>query len=301
MRNIRYIIILVLLSIIFSSALLAIGIAADPGATLSYVKVFGVEAPLPSFFIINVNAEPMKYTLGISPGSRLTGYMPLPERDWVKLAFTETTLAAYDTIEVPIFISVPDMPENYNRAWAFNINIRQVGLDNMRGMSTVELALRLNWFVETKSVSQKLPDKNDEPISLSPAVWFIKFQDYENTRGQAVVQIRNDDEVRHTYFFKTHLPFYGDELMGQKLDVIPLVVEPDWWIPDEEWVMAKPDKFLFFNKAPKISLDPGESVEKLIKFDIPAGLMEGNTYEALVFIKPEGSAKNCRFIRFIFR
>lgn len=289
---------LILVSIVFG-----VGITIYPGASLSFVRAIGTEIRLPSLYVVNVNDKPMDYELRVLSTELLDGYFPLPDVEWVRLGQKEYRIQPYDTVEVPVFITIPQDSINYNRAWSFDVTVTQKPIDpKAAGFAMVQLGAKATWFVETKAVENYLPEPNGEPLAVSPGVWFVDFEGEEETAGEIPIEIRNDDDVEHTYYFEVYNePDFGDSIRGQKLDIMPMFAFSENWITNWEWLHPKPGKFLFFKKKPKITLGPGEVGKHFVELDFPEGVLGENVYETVVLIKPDGIGKDGRFVRFVVK
>ena len=295
---------LVLICVAFvTTSLIGAGITIYPGGTLTFVRAFDTDVRLPSLFVVNVNESPMDYELKVVSSKLLSGYFPVPDVEWVILGSTELTIDPYDTVEIPIMINVPDDSVNFNRAWSFDVQVTQTPVKRERaGFAMLQLGAKSTWLLETKSVSDYIPKPSDEPMAVSPGIWFVDFEGEEETKGEIPIEFRNDSDVEHTYYFEVYnTPDYGDSIRGQKLDIIPMFAYADNWITDKSWVYPKPGRFLFFKKQAKVTLAPGESGTHHIVVDIPEEALGENVYETVVFIKPENNVKLGRFIRFVIK
>ncbi len=278
------------------------GISISPGACLTFVRELGVEAPLPPLKIVNVNDSPMFYSISASSGVNLRGYYPLADIEWVKLETNEATIPAYDSVIVPISIEIPDEPANLNRAWGFTVSVVQSGIDQENvGFTTIQLGAQGRWFVETKSMPNSLSREWEEPLVISPSLWTATFAEDEPTTGELSFNFMNNDDKPHTYTFMNYSPSYGDEIKGMSLDIIPLIGDEDSWISDRGWIQAKKKGFLFFKSSPKVKLNPGETAEQAVKFNLPREALGEKIYESLIFIKVDGEYKDGRFVRFVIR
>jgi len=287
---------------IVSSTLFGLGISISPGANLTYLRQLGGESELPPLTIINVNEQAMTYTITPSSQNILRGYCVLPDIEWVRLGLNDVEVQPFDTVEIPVFVTVPDDSGFANRAWSFMLSVKQkpIGQESS-SFTAIELAAQGYWFLETKSSENVLSKELDEPLVVSPSIWTATFAEDEPTTGELAFRLLNNDNVKHTYTFDEYTPYYGDEISGQKLDIIPLVSDEDSWVSDMGWITPKKKGFLFFKSKPKIKLNPGESAEQLVKVDIPPEALGDNTYEAVIFIKVDGQFNNGRFVRFILK
>ncbi len=291
-----------LVMILFTGSLLSLGISITPGASLTFVRDFGMEGDLPPLEIINVNESPMIYSIKVLAQSKLKGYFPVPDIEWVRLGMDEITVQPYDTAEVPIYVTIPDDPANHNRAWSVVVSVSQKPLNDSGGsFAAIELGAQASWFIETKSMPNSLSDKIDEPLVVSPSIWTGKFAEGEEPSGELAFEIMNNSDETHTYTFMNYHPAYGNELEGQKLDILPLIGDDESWISDRNWIEMKKKGFLFFKSIPKATLASGESAEFMVTVDVPTEALGEKVYESLVFIKVDGGLKNGRFVRFMIR
>jgi hypothetical protein len=278
------------------------GISISPGACLTFVRELGVEAPLPPLKIVNVNDSPMFYTISTTAGTNLRGYYPIADIEWAKVETQEVTIQAYDSVFIPIKITIPDDPSNLNRAWGFIVSVTQspVGKDG-GGLTLLQLGAQGHWLIETKSMPNTLSSEYAEPLVISPSLWTATFAEDEPTTGELSFSIMNNDNKPHTYTFMNYSPLYGDEIRGMSLDIIPLIGDADSWVSDKGWVEAKKSGFLFFKSSPKVKLNPGETAEQAVKFNLPREALGEKIYESLIFIKVDGEYKDGRFVRFVIR
>ncbi len=298
---VRRVLLLVSFLLIVGS-LFSMGISISPGATLTFVRELGDELKLPPLTLINVNENPMEYTIKVTAECRLKGYYSLPDIEWVRLSTENTVIEALDSAEVDIFVTIPDTPENMNRAWGFTISVTQKPLKKEAvGFAAIELGAQAHWFIETKSTPNNLSAALDEPLVVSPSLWTAIIGEDEPTTGELAFSLMNNDDVPHTYTFENYTPYYGDEVRGQVLDIVPLIGGGDSWVSEAAWVKMKKTGFLFFKSDPKVKLGPGESAELLVEVDVPRESLDGSTYESLIYIKVDGNYANGRFVRFIIR
>ncbi len=290
------------LIVLLAGSVWGLGISISPGATLTFVRELGEEVELPKLKIINVNDFPMEYSIKAVAECRLKGYYPIPDIEWVRLSTNNITVEALDSVEVDIFVSIPDVPANHNRAWGITLSAAQKPVKKQNaGFAAIELGAQATWFIETKSMPNQLSSELDEPLVVSPSLWTATFAEDEPTTGELSFSLMNNDDKPHTYTFTNYSPYYGDEITGMNLDIIPLFGDEDSWISDKGWIQVKKKGFLFFKSSPKVKLNPGESAEQFVKFDIPAEALGGKIYESLVFIKVDGENKGGRFVRFVIR
>jgi len=298
---VRRVLLLVSFLLIVGS-LFSMGISISPGATLTFVRELGDELKLPPLTLINVNEDPMEYTVKVTAECRLKGYNSIPDIEWVRLSTNKITVDALDSVEVDVFVTIPDTPENMNRAWGFTISVTQKPIKQEAvGFAAIELGAQANWFIETKSVPNNLSSELDEPLVVSPSLWTAVIGEDEPTTGELMFSFMNNDDMPHTYTFENYNPQYGDEIRGQVLDIVPLISGGDSWVSDAGWINVKKSGFLFFKSNPKVKLNPGESAEQIVKVDVPRESLDGSIYESLIYIKVDGEYDQGRFIRFVIR
>jgi hypothetical protein len=296
-------IISLIVSVFLASSLLALGISIEPGGALMVVQKFGVAAPGTPLKIINVNDSPMIYMINVLNGeSRIKGYSPIPDTTWVRPEKDSFVVQPHETLSVPMIVDIPPGEENYNRAWSCELMVTQISTQTpVPGATAVmELGAHAVWLIETPS-REVLPAKNKtDLLSVSPALWIVQYGDSTINNGEFPFQIRNDDNVKHTYSFQTYMPYYGDSIRGQRLDIMPITVDQNGWILDSTWITAKKTGFLFFKGSPKFTLKPGEIKEHIINLNLPLSKELGNKqYEGVILIKRDGETKGSRFIRFL--
>jgi len=290
------------LIVLLAGSVWGLGISIQPGATLTFLRELGDEVELPKLKIINVNDSPMEYSIEAVAECRLKGYYPIPDIEWVRLGKDKVEVPPNDSTEISIFLRIPDDPAHLNRAWGITISVSQKPkAGENSGFAAIELGAHANWFVETNTVVGELSNTLDEPLVVNPGIWFGTFAEDEPTEGELSFKLLNNDDKTHTYTFENYTPEYGNEIRGQKLDIIPLIGDETSWISDAGWVQTKKSGFAFFKSNPKIKLNPGESAEQAVLLNIPREAIGDKIYESLVFIKVDGEYKGGRFVRFIFR
>lgn len=291
-----------LLIFLLTVSVYALGISIEPGGALMAARIMGEPIPAPPLRIVNINDKPMEYSIEIIiDKQQIKGYYPLPDVEWVSVEKPEFVIEAHDTFELPITINIPDEEANYNSAWFYKIVVTQTNITEglTVGGSQIQLAATATWLIETPR-KLELAEKSYGELSIAPSTFFIRYGDSTINKAEFPVKIRNNDTINHTYRFETYFPYYGDTIRGLKLDIMPLIVDETGFILDKSWVRAKPDKFLFFNKAPKLKLNPGESGEQTILIDLPTSReLNEQRYEAILLVKPDNGYAKSRFIRFI--
>jgi len=285
--------------------LLGAGIYIEPGASLTYVKMFDSETPGKPLRLVNVNSVPMVYDISIiSAEQRLKGYLLLPDTMWVRPIGNHFKVEPWDTFDVPILISIPEDKANYNRAWACELSVIQSKWTSDKAVgkagAVLQLGANATWLIETPT-QNKLPDKGTDPISVSPGIWSVQYGDSTENKVILPIKIRNDDDVEHTYTFESYIPDFGDSIVGMRLDIFPLTIEETGWIFDPSWIRPKPKKFLgLFKRKPAIKLKPGEEGEYPIIVDLPPTTELGDRrYEGVILIRQDGQSFGSRFTRYI--
>jgi len=307
-RNLRTIIFTIVSILVVIVPIWGAGISISPGASLVYVKKFDSKVPGKPLRIININSVPMTYDISVTVEKhRLKGYLPLPDTMWVRPMKNHFKVEPWDSFDVPIQISIPNDPANYNRAWVCDLAVTQskwVDTTKVKGKAgtVLQLGARAAWLIETPTES-KLPDANEDPLTVAPGIWAIQYGDSTSNKGVLPIKIRNDDNVKHEYIFESYIPNFGDTIIGRKLDIFPLTTEETGWILDPSWIRPKPKRFLWlFKKKPAITLKPGEEGEYPILIDFPPSNELGERrYEGVILIRPDGQRTGSRFVRYVFR
>lgn len=281
------------------------GIYIEPGASLTFVRLFDSQAPGQPLRIVNINSTPMVYEIrAVADEYRLKGYIPMPDTLWVKPTMNNIKVEPYDTVDIPIQITIPKGDENFNRAWLCELSVMQSPWQDPAGKgktgTMLQLGARATWLIETP-FNRNLPAKGADPLSVAPSIQPIQYGDSTINKGSFMIKIRNDSNEPHEYFLETYIPSFGDTLIGRMLDIFPLTTEETGWILDLSWIKPKPKKSLgVMSKKPSIKLNPGQVGEYEILVDLPPSAELGNRqFEAIVLIKPEDQNRGSRFVRYI--
>jgi len=291
----------VLITITLSTAFGA-GIYIEPGASLTYVRIFEAETPGRPLRIININPSPMVYEISVvADEHRVKGYIPLPDTTWVRPAINNVRVEPYDTLEVPIIISIPNDPANNNRAWGCELSVVQSKWEEetieSRAGTQLQLGARATWLIETPAIFE-LPNKGKDPLSISPSIQPVHYSEQTVNQAELDIKIRNDSDETHEYHVLSYIPNWGDTIMGRVLDIFPLTIDENDWIPDPQWIRPKPKGVL--KRAPVIKLAPGEVGEYPVLIDLPPSEELGRRrFEGVILIKPDDQFVGSRFVRFI--
>ncbi|MCK5832988.1 hypothetical protein KAH81_04870 [bacterium] len=293
------------LLILGCSSLFSSGIYIEPGASLTYVRKFDSQTPGKPLRIININSSPMVYNISVVADEyRLKGYIPMPDTNWVKPMKNDVKVEPYDTVDIPIMISIPESDENYNRAWVCELSVMQSAWKDPsiggKAGTVLQLGARATWLIETP-FKKALAAINSDKLSVAPAIQPIQYGDSTINKGEIFITIRNDDEIEHVYSLESYIPNFGDSIIGRVLDIFPLTTEETGWILDPNWICPKKKKlFGIFSKSPTIKLGSGEVGKYPITIDMPPSEeLNQRQFEGIILIRPDGQREDSRFVRYI--
>jgi len=139
----------------------------------------------PATWMINMEEDyeitPQEVTLSLENDENLTihvilsadilspltkGYAALPDLTWVMFEHEEISIGAHDEQQVNVTIDIPNVTENYGKAWEFFICADQTAGGETQGGAVFQYDYNLRWKIRTPETY--VPENEREEHTIAP-------------------------------------------------------------------------------------------------------------------------------------
>lgn len=260
-----------------------IGLSVEPGWLLirdvPIGQLYEMENRTGIRFKINNNSDtPRRFMLKVDEPAKvgvkvLKGYTGIPDRAWFWFEKEEALILAHDTVEIRMFLRIPDEEKYYNQKWAVGIDVE----GKPESGEGLVLAVSPVFYIETESRAV-LKEKPAGFLGVTPGTIVFSNAVLGTRNASATIVVYNNDDQPHSYTIRSFVP--SAEPGKQVITPTPGL----FWIPEKDWLKPSISVLIIApDKCETISLDlvipekayfPNQHLEGIIVVESEEGLAD---------------------------